>query len=108
MVTRFDNDHVSHEIGSEAELESLDDIFSFGFSSREVEHGELLVGSKEDEVRAKDDSLLLELVVVELDGGVVRRLEGDDPGFVSLLDCVVLLVDDLAPGVDFWRDVGLP
>jgi hypothetical protein len=83
VVGSLDDDLVGHEIGAHGELQGLDDILALRFASRETEHSELLVRAKHDEIRAENDSLLLELKIVELDSRVVRCLETDDSSLIT-------------------------
>ena len=83
MVGCLNGDDIGAEVRSQEEHKGLNNIRLFGFATREAQLGELLVRVQHDQFGAKDHSSLLLLVVIDLDGCVVRNSEGDQLCLVS-------------------------
>lgn len=107
MITCLNDDLVGHEVRSQAERESLDQVLGFRLTAREVEDGELLIRPEHHEIRAKDNSGPSLFIIVELYGRVVGRLERDDSGFFPFVARVnSLSVDEFPAAIGLGGHIG--
>lgn len=70
MVTGFDLEDVTKEVGSQVDCQGLDHPWPFGLSSRQVGDLELLIRLEHDEIGSEDNSALFAFVVVYLAGRI--------------------------------------
>ncbi len=87
MVGGFNGDDIRAEVRSQEETERLDGVGSFWLPSGETQLRELLVRLQHDHVGTEHNPSLFLLVVVYLDGSIVRHSEGDHLGLVALGSC---------------------
>jgi len=76
-------DDVGHKVRTEEKSEGLNNVRLLWHVTGEGVYGELLVRSKHDEIRTEDYSGGLALVIVNLNGGVVRSTVGDDASGIT-------------------------
>mmetsp|Transcript_23156 Transcript_23156/g.32296 ORF Transcript_23156/g.32296 Transcript_23156/m.32296 type:complete len:367 (+) Transcript_23156:716-1816(+) len=84
MIGSFHNDNISHKVRSQQHGKGFDDVRSLWLVTRKRDNSEVLVRTKHNQFRSKDNSRSLFLVVIDLNSRVVWGSEGNHSSLVSL------------------------